>query len=421
MIAVVTAVALTACGDDGGNSSGTDTGGSTAADSTAGPGPGSSTGSDPDGTTTADSTGGEESGTTTGVDPGQPLEGSCEGVTLLPRPGNTAVRGPWPVGARTLDIDGLTVEAWYPASPGSDVGAEAVQYDIRQALPESEQDKIPDADNPWQQCDCYRDLPLDESNGPYPVILFVHGTAGFRSQSLPQMEHWASRGFVVLAADHPGLWMADTLGVACGQGNTPQDLAGDLGRMLAAVRGEAPGLEVFGDRLDATRIGTAGHSAGGNAVSGTGDDAQVIIPMAAGGVAAGSALTSSLVLGALSDSVVPFSSQSDGYDGSPTSKRLVGIANTGHLAFANLCSLTNTEGQDLVEIATEHDVCGVQFASFLFQCDDSFLPDPEAWEIINFASSAVLEETLHCEPEASAELGLIQGTYPVVLEFREEL
>lgn len=402
-----------ACGDDAPVGDGEGSSGGTTTSS-------SSTGDQVDDTGSSGSSGSTTSeATDTEAEPTM-LEGACPGVTLRPRPADTAARGPWAVGARTVQIEGLTVEVWYPAEdPGP--RADPVVYDIREALPESEQGKISDEDNPWQACDCYRDRPIDEGSGPYPVILFVHGTAGFRSQSLPHMVHWASRGFVVMAADHPGLWLADLLGLACGAGMVPQDLQGDLDAMIAAVRGEVPGLEDFGDRLDAERIATTGHSAGGSAVSTTGDRAQVVIPMAAGGVEAGATLESSLVLGAMSDSVVAFGSQLDGYDGSPPRKRLVGIANTGHLAFSQMCSLRNAAGDDLLTIAQDAGVCGAGLASGLFQCDEAFLPDEESWDIIHFASSAVLEETLHCEPGASAELSSIKGRYPVVLEFREEL
>lgn len=416
-IGVALALASGSCGDDGGTGSGTEGTGSTGSATTA-----TDDGADPTGAVEPTDSGADTTAAGTETEGGgDALLGSCEGQTLLPRPADTAQPGPWAVGARTVQIDGLTVEVWYPAEPGSEAGVDTVVYDIRQALPVSEQDKIPDEDNPYQACDCYRDLPIDAVNGPYPTVLFVHGTAGFRTQSLPQMTHWASRGFVVMAADHPGLWLADLLGSICGGPMVPRDLAADLASMLAAARGEIPGLEALGDRIDGERVGTAGHSAGGGAVAPTGDFAQVVIPMAAGGVEAGPQLQSSLVLGALADSVVPFTSQIDGYDSTPARKRLVGIANTGHLAFAGLCSLRNDAGEDLLEIANDYEVCGVAFAGALFQCDDSFLPDPEAWEIIDFSSSAVLEETLHCEPAAVDQLALIQGRYPVVLEFREEL
>lgn len=413
----VLALSVMGCGDDAppaqdGSSDGgssTTTAVTTSADETASPTTAGTTEGDPDTT----------SGESTGPGEVEVFEGSCPDQVLPPRPADTAARGPWSVGVRTVDLNGLTVEVWYPATDPGD--AEPVIYDVRDSLPESEQDKISDEDNPWQECDCYRDLPIDDASGPYPVVLFVHGTAGFRTQSLPHMEHWASRGFIVLAADHPGLWLADLLGIACGAGMVPQDLQGDLDTMLMAVRGEIPGLEDLGDRIDPERIATSGHSAGGNAVSSTGDYANVVIPMAAGGVEDGTALESTLVLGAMADSVVAFNSQVDGYEAASARKRLVGIANTGHLAFSEMCALSNAAGDSLLEIAQANDICGAGFAGALFQCDDEFIPDPDSWDIIHYASSAVLEETLHCEPEAAPQLGLIQGRYPFVLEFREEL
>ncbi|MCX4247307.1 alpha/beta hydrolase [Paraliomyxa miuraensis] len=401
------------CGDDGSATGSETSGGST-----------TTTGDTAD-TTAATTDMGTSSGATTGedetdTDTEPELVGACPGTSLRPRPADPAMRGPWAVGASTVQIEGLRAEVWYPAEdPGPRI--DPVVYDIRESLPASEQDKISDADNPWQTCDCYRDLPIDGASGPYPVILFIHGTAGFRTQSLPHMVHWASRGFVVIAADHPGLWLADLLGGLCGADTPSQNLQGDLDSVLAAVRGEVGGLEPFIEHLDPERIAASGHSAGGMAVSQAGDRAQVIIPMAARGVNDGPLLESSLILGAMADSVVPFDDQVMGYESTSPRKRLVGIANTGHLAFAQLCSLYNDAGDDLLEIATAAGVCGAAFAGALFQCDSSFLPDPDGWEITNFASSAVLEETLHCEPLAAEPLASIQQRYPAAMDFREAL
>jgi hypothetical protein len=339
---------------------------------------------------TADTTSSADETTT-----GDPASG-CDGASLLPNPIDFSARGPWPVGVRTTAIDDLTVEIWYPAVPGSDAGIDAAIYDIRLAIPESERDKISDADNPWQTCECRRDLPIDDGHGPYPVIVFVHGTASFRTQSLPQMVHWASRGFVVIAADHPGLWLADLLGGFCGEPMVTQALGGDLDAMLAAVRGEAPGLEDFATVMDATHIGMAGHSAGGGAVAGFGDVAQVIVPLASGGVADGNALQSVLVMGGTDDSIVDYSQQQTGYADAPSPKRLVGVAAGGHLSFSEICALENAAGDDLLTIATAAGVCGAQFAGFLFQCSDALIADPEAWSIIDFATAAAFEEALQC-------------------------
>ena len=154
-------------------------------------------------------------------DAGGPEPG-CDDAVLLDRSDDPTVRGPWPVGTRDVMLGDVRVAVWYPAEIGSDEGTEPATYDIRDVLPPSQQDLITDEDNPLQVCDCARDLPLDTTHGPYPFVVFVHGTAAWRSQSLTQMTHWASRGFVVIAADHPGLKLGDVLTIAC-----PDDPSGE--------------------------------------------------------------------------------------------------------------------------------------------------------------------------------------------------
>lgn len=329
------------------------------------------------------------------------------------------MRGPWPVGTRTISIDGMTVEVFHPASEAP--SGDPVRFDIREALPPEEAAKISDEQNPWQICDCGRDLPVDDAYGPYPVILFVHGTAGWRTQSLRHLTHWASRGFVVLSADHPGLMLRDILAPLCGGEAAPRDLDSDLQAMLAAVRGETPELEALSAILDVERIGMVGHSAGGGAVGPYGDDAQVIIPLSAGpSIAAGAALRSSLTLGGTADSVVPYSSLQSGYASSVAPKRLVGITNAGHLVPSEICSASNAAGQNLLEIAEEAGVCGAGAAGFLFQCSDDLLPDETGWAIVEYATAAAFEETLHCSPVGTANLDAIEDVYPDVAELLSE-
>lgn len=340
---------------------------------------------------------------------------ACENATMRPKPNDTSVRGPWPVGAQTVTIDDLTVEVFYPA--GAEPEGDPPRYDIRDALPPEEAAKISDEDNPWQPCDCGRDLPIDDAYGPYPVVLFVHGTAGWRTQSLRHMTHWASRGFIVLTADHPGLMLRDILGSVCGGDPPPRDLQGDLEAMLAAVRGETNELAAWSRVIDSSRIGMSGHSAGGGAIAPFQDDAQVIMPLAAGPtIAAGETRESTLIMGGLADSVVPYASMRDGYDGSAAPKRILGLMNAGHLAFSEICSAENASGQNLLEIANEAGVCGASAAGFLFQCSDELLPDPEGWEITEYATSAALEETLHCSSVGTDNLATIQTRFPTVVE-----
>lgn len=413
-----------ACGDNGGGSGGTDGGtdggsasGGTGSASAPTEGTGAQT-TDTGSTTTAPTTTDASStGATSGGGADVP---GCAGGSFLPVPEDTSKPGPWPVGARAVTIGGLNAEVWYPAAPGSEAGKEKIRYDIRTGLPDSEMGKVSDADNPWQDCDCYRDLPLDEGHGPYPGIVFVHGTAGFRSQSLEFVLHWASRGFVVIAADHPGLWLKDLLGQLCGQGSVPQNLGGDISTLVAALKVPVGDVAFLADHVDGERIGMAGHSAGGGAIKGSGGVARVLIPMAAGGVSEGAALESTLIFGAQSDKVVNYPSQQQGFMTSPAPKRLVGIANAGHLAFSSLCSLKNANGQDFLEIATANGVCGAQFAGALFDCDPMYTPDPVGWDIVRYASAAVLESVLRCS-DVDKNFAELQTRYPEVGEYQEAL
>lgn len=343
----------------------------------------------------------------------------CDGVPLLPVPGDTSLPGPWPVGARAGLVGDLAVEVWYPAKPGSEAGEAPLRYDIRTSLPAAEQAKVPDAANPWQDCACWRDLPIDADHGPYPVVVFVHGTAGFRSQSLEFVTHWASRGFVVIAADHPGLWLHDLLGSLCGVPSPAQDLQGDLDALVAAISAPSGDLEFLKSRVDPARLAMTGHSAGGYAVEQAGAVAQVVMPMAGAGVAAGEALRSVLVLGAQADKVVNYNKQQAGYADSPAPKRLVGLKNAGHLAFSSLCSLRNGDGQDFLTIAEQYDVCGASFAGALFDCSPDYIADADAWQIVNYVTSAALEETLHCSSVGDNFAGLTTR-FPGVGELLEQ-
>lgn len=342
----------------------------------------------------------------------------CDGANLYANPADPGEDGPWPVGVRTATVAGLTTEIWYPAERGAQVGVRHVLYDLREWLPPSEADKIPDEDTAWQICDCYRDLPIDADHGPYPLIVFVHGTAGFRTQSLHFMTHWASRGFVVVAADYPKLFLGDLLSNLANFGMA--DVPGDTMSLLAGLGDLTGDLAFLDGHLDTTHIGMSGHSAGGFGIRGFGDTAEVLIPMAASGTMAGTALESTLVLGGLDDGVVDPTGTLQGYMDSPEPKRFLGLADAGHLAFSDICALSNQAGEDILTIAIDHGVMNAQFASALFDgCTADYLPPEDGWAIVEYATSAVFEETLQCNPDAAADLPDIGMRFPAAADYRQ--
>ena len=345
----------------------------------------------------------------------------CEGATFLGTSGDPAARGPWDVGARTVTVGRMRVEVWYPAAPGAATGDAAV-YDLREALPASMQGDIPDADNPWQPCDCERDLPIDEAHGPYPVVVFVHGTAAFRHQSLSLMTHWASRGFVVVAADHPGLMLGDFLARICPDDPTgEQDLAADLDALLGALAAPSGDLAFLAGRVAADRVAVSGHSAGGGAAAGASGKpgVRVVIPLAANASTAPSAtLEEVLYMGGIADTIARWDAVQSAYQESPSPRSLVGVSDSGHLFCSDLCDTRNAEGQDLLAIAQEHQLCGAEFAGFLFDCDPGYLDGAVAREIVEHATTTVLETVLQCRDDLPplAEIG---SAYPDVGAFDE--
>ncbi len=348
----------------------------------------------------------------------------CDGATLLSSPNDPAQPGPWPVGARTVTIGRLTVEVWYPAMPGSDAGQTPIRYDIRQALNPSQRALIPDADNPWQACDCFRDLPLDAGHGPYPVIVFVHGTAAFRHQSVSQARHWASRGFVVVAADHPGLMLGDFLAMACPDDPSgAQDLSGDIDAMLAALATPTGPLGFLAGKLDVTRVAVAGHSAGGSAAAGaTGKPGVRVVAALAGGASAadGPALERVLFMGGTNDNVVQFSRVTSAWTGSATPRHLVGIGGAGHLVFSDLCETRNAAGKDLLAIASDYQLCGASFAGLLFDCNPEYVGGQVGWDITNYATTAAFESVLHCSTSTRG-LDSVDDAYAQVESYMEAL
>lgn len=373
--------------------------------------------------TTDDATDSTDASETTDTGDQPEVVPGCDDASFYAVPADPAARGPWAVGARQVDIAGLNTEIWYPAAWASDGGEEPKTYDIRYALPPSEQGKITDDENPLQVCDCYDQLPIDDQHGPYPVIVFIHGTASWRTQSLTQMTHWASRGFVVISSDHPGLWLADTLGLACGTPGGQQNLSGDTDAVLAAIANPSGDLAFLAGSIDSSRLAISGHSAGGNAAASQANkpNIRVSIPMASGNpITAGPTLESALFLGGMADGVVAYTSTQSGYEQSAPPKRLVGLSNAGHLAFSDICEIENAQGQNILEIATEAGVCGAEFAGFLFDCDPTFLDASIGGAIINYSSTAVLEQVLKCVegPDAFAEL---EATYPDVGEYQQAL
>ena len=101
-----------------------------------------------------------------------------------------------------------------------------------------------------------------EGSGPFPLVVFSHGLTSEPGAYLSLLEAWAAAGIVVAAPTYPhthhGAADLDAGDIV----NQPADASFVLTELLGLRDGPLAG------RLDATRLGAAGHSAGGITTAG---------------------------------------------------------------------------------------------------------------------------------------------------------
>ncbi len=335
----------------------------------------------------------------------QPAATACAGAHLLPSPDDLAARGPWPVGVRTIDVGGLRVEVWYPARPGSEQGVAAVRYDPRDSMPASEAAKIPDSATAWLACDCVRDVPVDTTHGPYPVVMFLHGAASFRFQSVFLATHWASRGFVTVAPDLPGVGLRATLG---GEPTAfPLSVPSDLLAAIVNRPGSRDPFEFVRPQLG-PRLAIVGHSLGAVLATSLGDRPEIAVRIALAGTLDRSGAGSRLIMNGETDGIAPPSRAPDRLAGLPSPARAAIVRGAGHLAFTDLCQLGADRG-GMLAIARAH---GVNIPDMIVTlatdgCRPTDAPFATTAPAIRALTAGVLEETLRCDPTKAAAISAL--------------
>jgi len=171
------------------------------------------------------------------------------------------------------------------------------------------------------------------------------------------------------------------------------------------------------------RVGVSGHSAGASAASMLGDvpGVRASVLMSGRQVRAGQYIKSVLIMGAEDDRITPYSGQVSAYDSSDAAlTRLIGIKNSGHMAFTEICTLLEDQG-GILAFAKNHGVPVPQIFETLGTdgCDPSQTLPEDGWEIINYAATAVFEETLQCAPERGSDFDDITSRFSALLEYKE--
>lgn len=203
---------------------------------------------------------------------------------LFPPPRVPSLPGPHRIGTGTFELacggatTPLVVQVWYPASPGaegsparwlSDEGLASTFLFHRLAQAPSRS---------------IVGVPMLAQAAPFPVVFYEHSWMGNRLENIVQVEDLASRGFVVIAMDHPEqaarVRHSDhsiTLGTLPGSPDfsSPESVAAfertaaicltqrewELGQIRQSLdRGDVP---MLAHRLRLDRLGVFGFSFGG--------------------------------------------------------------------------------------------------------------------------------------------------------------
>lgn len=305
--------------------------------------------------------------------------------------------GPYEAGVTTLTLADRMVEVWYPVNRGDVAGLDPVPYFIRDELSGELDSLLPDDVNPPFPTAAFRDARASGS-GPFPLVMFAHGSASYRNQSTFLTTHLASWGFVVASVDYleRGLRRQFDLNMDDGPDAEIGDV--ELTRMVAMLVAAENGREgsVLQGRVSTDQIAITGHSAGGGTSIRFGGEPDVItyIPLSAG-LSSESAVElpdkPSLWLTGAIDGIVDPERTASAFAASDAPTRLVLIEDMGHLGPSDICAI-GENGGGVIQIALDQ---GLPIPDGLVRlgtdgCQDEALTPEDGWPTINHFVTAQL-------------------------------
>lgn len=178
----------------------------------------------------------------------------------LPRPLTYAAPGKYAVGYQIFTTTSarqqpLTLRAWYPAHKPDDERPATITY----TAPNKFDEQITPGVEITSVGAALARAQTDRSGGPYPLVVFSHGYALSPIVYSTLVEHYASRGYVVLAPEHNESFDESLTGFWKALIDRPLDIhhAIDQAELLTMPGAPLAGL------IDMDKIAVVGHSYGG--------------------------------------------------------------------------------------------------------------------------------------------------------------
>ena len=306
----------------------------------------------------------------------------------------------------------MVVEIWYPAVDSAK-GSKTDGYDVKTDAPANVQAELKrlGGEIPVLNQDAHRDAEPLREEGPYPLILFSHGSGGIRYQSVFQTVHLASHGYVVVSLDHHGNTMYDLImerevsagGIARFAASRPVDMKWLYDLVKERVNKSGDLLHNF---VRVEDVGITGHSYGGLTSilsTKTVPEIKVSIPQAPytfsgyGGVKSEFiANTPVMVLAAQQDNTLDYQEEQKGfYDNMikgeffGAERHLITLKRGGHFSFSNICDFDLASFADKIGMGSSvqnilSDGCSVT--------DNTPIKEAHKW--INYYSTALFNVIL---------------------------
>jgi len=296
--------------------------------------------------------------------------------------------GPYAAGVTSFALDdGRFVEVWYPADPAGTAGVEPAVFEIRDVVPPELASLVPDELNPEYVTDAYPDVP-PAAGGPFPVLGFSHGFAGYPTMYQFLGSHLATWGIVMVAPDHVERDLFAAVSGQITEGDDAAVLLAAVDAAVAAAEGPLVGL------LDGTRIATAGHSAGVRAATTaavTDDRVAAVVAFAGGSEESDVPEVPTLAVAGGLDGVIPLDRIIGFVEQLPGGQRFVVVDEAGHNAFTDICLIGREQGGllgivDELGLAVDERLLGL----FSDGCTAEFLPAEEAWPAARHVTTAHL-------------------------------
>ncbi len=265
--------------------------------------------------------------------------------------------GPHAVGVTKLAMaDGRSVVVYYPADQAATADKPRATYlqtdgipaDVLAGLPQP-----PEGTDLTVELPAFQDVPADP-DGPFPLVLFSHGSGGWNGVYGLPLSGLASWGYVVASIDFAEYGLLASFGGGSGVDRSALGVVA-LGAADLLIAESAKPTAVLSGSVDESRIAGLGHSAGAGTMFQLLDDPRIsaVIGWAPVPPSAPSTTgTPTMIIAGASDIAITPDEAKQAYDLLQAPKRLVVINDLGHNAFGDSC-LAIRSGTDLILLAKD--------------------------------------------------------------------